>query len=180
MATVKTFPTSDNSAGSWTNSDSGTTNLYSYVDEETLSTLDYITSSIVENGSDAVLFNFGNPTIPEGSTIDKIVVKINRTNSQEVITRERVRLLINSTNYDYNETADSGNNYYVELAENPDTSSGWTVSDIDNLVSGYYHTTASSKGNVANIYQYYIEVYYTEGVTPTVGLKYPLPAFAVS
>ena len=57
----------------------------------------------------------------------------------------------------------------------------WSVNDINDVDFGFVISARiydeESKGNYASVNYIKIKVYYTEGGTPTVGVKYPLPAF---
>jgi len=164
MATTIIRPISDYSISNWKNSDDGTTNLYSYVDEETLSLLDYAYSVDPSTGKE-LLFNFSDIT---NGIINKITLYFTVVYSGGYDENgKKARIYINSTNYDYTPVLVSGNTFKVEIDTNPNTSTAFTVSDINSLIAGFFHSSGSSKAVRAELYQYYIEVDYSS-TPPTI------------
>lgn len=168
MATTIIRPISDYSISNWKNSDDGNTNIYSYVDEETLSLLDYA-YSVDPGAGKELLFNFSDIT---NGTINKITLYFTVVYSGGYDGNGKMaRIYINSTNYDYTPVLVSDNTFKVEISTNPNTSLAFTVSDINSLIAGFFHSSGSSKAVRTELYQYYIEVDYTVPAPTITGVQ---------
>lgn len=130
--------------------------------------------------------NFG-LSIPAGATIDGIEARIERYGQSGAIKDYRVSLVNssggvttadkkNATNW-----ASSDPDTYVKYGSPSDLwGETWSVSDINDADFGIVLSaqgTDPDSGNYLYVDHIQIRVYYTESTTPTVGVKYPLPAF---
>lgn len=184
MATTIIRPTGDNSLLNAQNSDDNTTDLYSYVDEEVASDIDYVKEVLSEDEIGYAVFNFGDISLPSGATIDKIVlnarVKIPATHiyfSDPGSNIYGFKINTHSINYSYAPTGytnDSYSDITKELTNNPYTGSAWTETEINDLIYGFSCFCSSSKGGTLYFSQLYITVYYTAGGGSTVS---PFPSF---
>lgn len=166
MATVIIRPASDTYIAPGTiNSDSGTSNLYSYVNEETLDTGGYITNTGAGSVSQ-VRFSWTSSGLTS-ETINKITV-----------------VAYGYTYFDYlydggYVSMGSGYPLSYDLTTNPETSSAWTVSDLNNLDAGIRFQHSDNK-EYPIAFQLYIEVDYTASSGPTYTLECSSGSFVLT
>ena len=165
MATVIIRPTSDNARGVWVNSSDGTTNLYSYVDEDTLSIVDYCKCTLADACS-MLLFNLTDVAIT-GVVINKITIYVNTDFNSATApdsTVYGIHVYTHAIRYDYAFTRNGSNYGIKELTLNPYTGVGWDIAEINALIAGVGGYFA--KSTTAKLFQMYVEVDYTVPLLP--------------
>lgn len=158
MATVIIRPSADDSKVTILNSSGNTNNLYSYVDEETLDTGDYIYSPSGGFSTIYAQFEWTSSGLTD-ETINSIKIWINAGNNVWDFYLED-----NANQGDIN-TSEGSNYYSLTLTTNPLTSNAWTVNEIENLLAGV--NCFQSFKSTYRLYQMYIVVDYTEAEEAT-------------
>lgn len=169
MAIITLKPTSDNyREDSWCNlSDSGTSNLYSTIDEDTLSEADGIMQYLLGGGTNMtanVLFNWENPSVSSGTITDVIFYAYAK--SYQNTNTSRIKFLMIGTDHASAEVTPSTTTtlYHNHYTTNPHTGVAWTWVNITDLVAGFWGIYTNTKGGDLSyplIYQTYIQVEYT-------------------
>lgn len=171
MATVTIRPNGDGSVSAYVKSNDSGTPLYSYIDEETLDTGDYLLKSASQVTRIKQSFEWSSSSLTS-EVINKIEVHLVTNGSAGTIYVFFGDSDPGTYGYDYDDV--DNNNYRYEFTENPSTSDSWTVSDIENLYCGF-NISKTPKLEV-NVYQMYIVVDYDEGVSTNIatidGLAY--------
>lgn len=161
MATTIIRPDSDITSGSNIHtSDDVDENYYSYINEETLDTGDYLKNT--SDGTTA-LFGFESSGLNESTTINKLTL-YQHTSAYG----PSCNFYVNDTIYEQDDYS-GGVNYLLwkEFINSPFTDEEWTVSEIDSSNFGIY--LAGSK-STERCYQYYIEIDYSTE-TPSEAVK---------
>lgn len=150
------------------------------VDDSNYST---VTTTYPEISNRLTATNFGF-SIPAEATINGIIVEnkskdsLNGLNSWDevklikggVVSGTNHRPLIDGTNEVYAETGSSSDLWGISLTPSDINSSDFGV--------GFYEQPGSTDNpRTISVNHVRMRVYYTESTTPTVGVKYPLPAF---
>lgn len=159
MATIILRPISDYAIHEAYNSDGGTTNLYSYVDEEVASDTDYVYITMADDDQKA-LFNLDTLNLPANTVINKITL---HSRSYSNANRGVVVAAITSTYINVNlapsSTSYTNRSVDVLLDDNEDA---LTVAKINLCkIGAIIPQEGPSKANIY-ISQIYLEVDYTE------------------
>lgn len=155
-------PTADNSV-TWSTSPSVGSN---YLNVDEVSADDDTTVTLTSGLNNVDLFDFSNPSgIGGGDTINSVAVTIRARGDQPAFGYIRLRavLEINSTQYESSNLQYDLATYDTLTATwntNPDTSSAWTLTEVNNLVAGYKYQARSGSWN-ARVTQIYVTVDYT-------------------
>jgi len=159
-------PTSDYSKTDWVNSSSGTTNLYSYVDEVVSSTTDYLAT----DDEDAVIqFGMGSTGLETYDEINSIEIFLTGTTSDvKVDWTAEYSVHIGSTDY----TGGSmsmlwGLQRSTEIENSPATSNAWTVSEIEAAKFGFKVSSDDPDEAACKLYQMFVAIDWTPGTPPS-------------
>lgn len=157
MTDFYTYPTSDSDFGDWSND-------YTYIDEvqdsedepDDGATYSQETSA----GRSAALCNLLDHTSEEG-TISNVRVYVRGIvggGSGDFSTAINIG---STTDYGDVWTDSSYTTHYTDYAQNPDTSSAWTWTDIDNLKAGMYGQGGAGASRYARVTTVWIVVTYS-------------------
>ena len=108
----------------------------------------------------------------------KIYYRVRCENAGGSVCKFKSRIEVDGTTYDGTEKLSTGTNYvtYSETyTTNPDTSSAWTISEVNDLKAGVgLNGFLNSDGNRARATQVYVEVDFTEAQQPNITFVSPL------
>ena len=136
--------------------------FYVVIDETTVDYGDFIMAT---NGLGGSLHGFPSSGIPMVCTVNKVTLYAHMSNGSA---SNRGFYLNDFNTYYVPDSAEGGGESYLhvlELSTNPDTSSPWALTDVNNIEVG--HMVGADGKATVKLFQLYIVIDYTEGQSGT-------------